>query len=75
MGEGDGKNGVWALRDGRLLPTLMITTTGTKKAANIFSNPQHAQFLAAAASVASIPKLDGVTEVNEGDCILRGRVF
>jgi len=54
-----------------LLPTLMITATGTKKAAvNIFSNPQHAQFLAAAASASSIPKLHGVPEVSGGSRVL-----
>jgi len=50
-----------------LLPTLMIVTAiGAKKAVNIFSNPQYAQFLAAAASPTSIPKLHGVPEVSEG---------
>ena len=44
----------------------MTTATGTRKAVNIFSNPQHAQFLAAAASTASVPKLHGVPEVSEG---------
>jgi len=45
----------------------MITVTRTKKAAvDIFSNAQHAQFLAAAASATSIPKLHGVPEVSEG---------
>ena len=48
------------------LPTLMIASTGTRKTVvDIFSNPQHAQFLAAAASVSSIPKLHGVPEVSE----------
>ena len=52
-----------------LPPTSMITATGAKKAVvNIFSNPQHAQFLAAAASASSIPKLHGVPEVSEGKC-------
>jgi hypothetical protein len=54
----------------------MITATVTKKAAvNIFSNPQHAQFLAAAASPTSIPKLHGIPEVSEGNGIIRDRVF
>jgi len=43
----------------------MIIPTGTRKTVNIFSNPQHAQFLAAAASATSIPKLHGVPEVRE----------
>ncbi|KAF9784917.1 P-loop containing nucleoside triphosphate hydrolase protein [Thelephora terrestris] len=41
----------------------MLTATKTKTAVNIFSHPQHAQFLAAAASPSSIPKLHGVPEV------------
>jgi len=53
-----------------LLPTLMITVTGTKRAVvNIFSNPQHAQFLAAAVSASSIPKLHGVPEVSGGGTV------
>lgn len=48
----------------------MIATTVTKKAVvNIFSNPQHAQFLAAAASANSIPKLHGVPEASLGQNI------
>jgi hypothetical protein len=43
----------------------MIAATVAKKAvANIFSNPQHAKFLAAAASASSIPKLHGVPEAS-----------
>ncbi|KAF9644521.1 P-loop containing nucleoside triphosphate hydrolase protein [Thelephora ganbajun] len=40
---------------------VIIPATGTKKAAaNTFSGPQHAQFLAAAALATPIPKLHGV---------------
>ena len=49
------------------LVPLMIAATVTKKAGvNIFSNPHHAQFLAAAASASSIPKLHGVPEASLG---------
>ena len=67
-GEGDGKNRVWALHWHKCFrPTLMITAAGMKTAAvNVFSNPQIAQFLAAAVLVALIQKLHGVPEVSEG---------
>ena len=52
----------------------MIATTVTKKAAvDIFSYPQHAKFLAAAASASSIPKLHGVPEVSLGQEFMRPR--
>ena len=72
----DKKRGAGAPSERRLLPTLMIAATRTKKAVvNIFSYPQHAQFLAAAASPSSIPKLHGVPEVSEGKFLSCQRVF
>ena len=61
------KLGAGAPSHARLVSTLMSAATVTKKAvANIFSNPQHAKFLAAAASISSIPELHGVPEASLG---------